>query len=213
MIIWLAIPTVVVFFLARGYIVSFLVSGDPASASAIASILGVLALAILFRSVYQISSRSFYAQQDTKTPLYISIFTIGLNIVLAIVLALTLGLGFIGLAMAQTIAAFVEVVILFSIMQYRIRGLFTMKLARAVCKMFFAAAITFVFTYIATQLVPLQATDTSIFVTLPKFLVICLVAGVTYLIASRYFGLREVNPIIARINKIIFSQFKPPRTN
>ena len=80
-IIWLALPVTVVAFFARGYIVNFIVNGgDPR----MAGILSILAISILFRSLYFISARSFYAQQDTKTPLYISLFTIGLNITLAI---------------------------------------------------------------------------------------------------------------------------------
>ena len=84
-IIWLALPVAVMFFFARGYIVNFLVNTGDAL---MASILGILAAAIVFRAVYFIAARSFYAQQDTKTPLYISFFTIGLNIILAVLLTI-----------------------------------------------------------------------------------------------------------------------------
>ena len=80
-IIWLALPTSVVIFFTRGYIVHFIRNtGDQL----MAGILGCLVIAILFRTMYHMAARVFYARQDTKTPLYISIFSISLNIILAV---------------------------------------------------------------------------------------------------------------------------------
>jgi putative peptidoglycan lipid II flippase len=70
-IIWLALPTTVITFFGRGYLINFIKNGGD---TLMATTLGILAIAILFRSIYHISARSFYAQQDTKTPLYISLF-------------------------------------------------------------------------------------------------------------------------------------------
>jgi len=207
-IIWLALPAVVIVFLCRGYLVFFIKNGGE---STIAAILGVLAIAILFRSVYQIASRSFYAQQDTKTPLYISIFTIGLNIVLAVILGQPGTLGVVGLAIAQSIVSFVEVAILFSIMQYRIRGIFTMEFGHAVWKMLLATAAMFVATYIAVQFFPLRSSDQSMFNVLPKFFAICVLSGIIYTLVSRRMRLQEAAPIIDRVERLVFSQFKPPR--
>src|SRR5665811_929079 len=75
-IIWLALPVTVVAFFGRGYLVNFIKNGGDVLMS---SILGILAISILFSSIFQIAARSFYAQQDTKTPLYISFVAIGLN--------------------------------------------------------------------------------------------------------------------------------------
>ncbi len=96
-IIWLALPTATIAYFCRGYLVNFIVNGGE---PLIAGALGILTVAILFRSVYQIASRSFYAQQDTRTPLYISIFTIALNIALAVFFTMQLNLGIYGLAWA-----------------------------------------------------------------------------------------------------------------
>src|SRR5690606_15907417 len=61
-IIWLALPVTVIAYFGRGYLVSFIVNGGDAY---MASVLAILAITILFRSIYFISARSFYAQQDT----------------------------------------------------------------------------------------------------------------------------------------------------
>ncbi|MDB5183624.1 MAG: rane protein of unknown function, partial [Candidatus Saccharibacteria bacterium] len=76
-IVWLAMPVAAVTYFTRGYLVNFIKNGGDV---VMAGLLGSLVVAILFRSIYFICAKSFYAQQDTKTPLYISLFSIALNI-------------------------------------------------------------------------------------------------------------------------------------
>lgn len=204
-IVWLALPASVIAFLARGYLVSFLVRGGDQT---ISDILGLLALAILFRSVYQIASRSFYAQQDTKTPLYISIFTIALNVVLAVWLALGLQRGVMGLAAAQTITAFVEVIILFSIMSVRIKGLFDADFVQGILRMISAAGLMFMVTYFTVKSFELSLEDTRFFTLLPKFALIVGIGLVSYLLFSWLLKLEEVRPVLARVRQVIFKQVK-----
>jgi len=200
-IIWLALPVTVVAFFARGYIVNFIVNGgDPR----MAGILSILAISILFRSLYFISARSFYAQQDTKTPLYISLFTIGLNITLAIWFTLGLGMGVQGLAWAAVIVSIVEMSILFYVMSKRIPGLFDKPFVNAIGRMLSAAGFTAVITYVTLTILPLNADDNSFWATFPKFAFVVSVAGITYLAFCRLFKLPEVNPVLSRIYKILF---------
>lgn len=205
-IIWLALPTAVIAFLGRGYIVSFVkIGGD----STIADILGLLSVAILFRSIYHIASRSFYAQQDTRTPLYISIAAIALNVGLAVWFVLGLNVGVLGLAAAQSIVAFVEVCILFSIMSRRMKGLFDVDFVNGILRMISATGLMFVITYVTVKTFDLSAADTRFFALIPKFGIIVVVGLGTYLIISRIFRIEEANPVIAKINKLLFRQTKP----
>lgn len=205
-IIWLALPVTAITFLGRGYIVSFVkVGGD----NHIAGILSVLAVAILFRSIYHIASRSFYAQQDTRTPLYISIGAISLNIALATFLVLQVKLGVFGLAAAQSITSFVEVVILFSIMQRRIKNVFNAKFVHGVLRMISASGLMFVVTYIMIKLFNLTAFGESLFDLLPPFVLIVTVSLASYLLFSKLLGLEEANPVISRLKQLVFSRIKP----
>jgi putative peptidoglycan lipid II flippase len=204
-IIWLALPVVVIAFLTRGYLINFINNGGD---TLMASIFGVLCLSILFRSIYQISARSFYAQQDTKTPLHISYITIGLNITLAIWFSMGLGMGAYGLAWATAISAAVEVGILFSIMAKRIKGLFSGAFTHAITRMLLAVVIMSVATYIGVAMFPLKATDQSFFVSFPKFALISLSSMVVYLGLSKLFGLQEADPILNRIKIILNRIFK-----
>lgn len=204
-IIWLALPTAAVAFFTRGYLVHFIKNGGEA---VIANILGILTIAILFRSVYHIAARSFYAQQDTRTPLYISIFTISLNIFLAVLFTMHYDLGVYGLAWAQSIVAIIEVIILFVVMQRRIPKLLDRSFFGAVTRMLSATGFTSLAAYFAVNTFSLQATDQSFLSLFPKFVMICLFSGAVYLICSRIMSIREVDPVIHRINTIFFGQLK-----
>ena len=108
-------------FFTRGYIVHFIRNtGDQL----MAGILGCLVVAILFRTIYHMAARAFYARQDTKTPLYISVFSISLNIALAIILTMNLNMGAYGLAWAQSTVAVFEVVILLLVMSKQMPRMF-----------------------------------------------------------------------------------------
>ena len=196
-------PIGVVTFFARGYIVNFIKNGGNAL---IAGLLGALVLSILFRTIYHIAARTFYAQQDTKTPLYISLFTITLNIILALVFTNIFHWGVYGLAWAQSLVSVVEVVVLFSILSHRTPGLFTRQFASAVTRMLLAGVITGVVTYGMLQLFQLQNNDQSFIATFPKFLAITIVSFGTYVLLSRQFRLVEASPILQKINDLLFGR-------
>lgn len=204
-IIWLSLPVTVVAYFGRGYLVNFIKNGGD---QYIASILAILVLTIVFRSIYFISARSFYAQQDTKTPLYISLFTISLNIALAVWFTMSLNLGVYGLAWAAVIVSIVEVAILFYIMARRIEGLFDKVFIHGVSRMLSAAGFTAIVTYIMVTILPLSANDQSFFSSFPKFLLISGVSLLSYIIICRLFKLPEVEPILHRVRDILFKQPK-----
>lgn len=202
-IVWIAMPVAAITFFTRGYLVNFIKNGGDAL---MAGLLGTLVIAILFRSVYFIVARSFYAQQDTKTPLYVSLVTIALNIVLAVWFTMHLNMGAYGLGYAQSIVAVFEVIVLFVIMNFRIKGLIDAWILRAFGRMAIATLITSVACYIMVQLFQLQGDDASLLATMPKFLLIATVSGAVYLMASKVLNLYEADPIIGRIKQILFGR-------
>lgn len=202
-IIWLALPIAVVTFFARGYIATFIKEGGNVL---IAGLLGALVVSILFRTVYHIAARTFYAQQDTKTPLYISLFTITLNIVLAVLFSMQFGWGPYGLAWAQSIVAVVEVAILFAVLQRKTPGIFNKHFRIAVGKMLIASAIMAVVTYVTLQFLQLRADDQGLLATLPKFVVITVVSFIVYVIVSKKLKLDEAEPVVARVSAIVFGR-------
>ena len=204
-IFWMALPVSVVIFFTRGYVVHFIRNtGDPL----IAGILGCLVVAILFRTIYHMAARAFYARQDTKTPLYISIFSITLNIILAIVLSMVLKMGAYGLAWAQSTVAVLEVVVLLAVMNRQMPKLFDMTFVRAIFKMIIAGTVTGVVCYIAVLIMPFRYHDDSFFSAFPKFVIISLVSFGAYAAASKWLKLPEIDPILARLKKVLFGRLE-----
>ena len=204
-IFWMALPVSVVIFFTRGYVVHFISNGGV---PLIAGILGCLVVAILFRTIYHMAARAFYARQDTKTPLYISIFSISLNIILAIVLSMVLKMGAYGLAWAQSTVAVLEVVVLLAVMNRQMPKLFDMTFVRAIFKMIFAGIITGVVCYIGVLVLPFRYHDDSFFSAFPKFVIISLVSFGAYAAASKWLKLPEIDPILARLKKVLFGRLE-----
>lgn len=204
-IIWLALPTATIAYFARGYLVNFLFNGGQ---PVVAGLLGILTVAILFRSIYHIAARSFYAQQDTKTPLYISIFTIGLNIVLAIYFTMTINMGIYGLAWAQSIVAFVEVAILFAVMTSRIPQLFDAVFLHAIARMVSATGFMAIITYAAVKIFALTVNDQSFMTTFPKFAIVVILSLAGYVVICRLMRLDEANLVSSRIKQLVFDPYR-----
>ena len=204
-IFWMALPVSVVIFFTRGYVVHFIRNGGK---QLIAGILGCLVVAILFRTIYHMAARAFYVRQDTKTPLYISIFSITLNIILAIVLSMVLKMGAYGLAWAQSTVAVLEVVVLLVVMNRQMPKLFDMTFVRAIFKMILAGIVTGVVCYIGVLVLPFRYHDDSFFSAFPKFVIISLVSFGAYAAASKWLKLPEIDPILARLKKVLFGRLE-----
>jgi putative peptidoglycan lipid II flippase len=202
LVIWFILPAITVTFLMRGYLVRILARQGDAE---IAAILGIFTWAIAFRAIYHVLSRSFYAQQDTKTPLYISIFAITLNIVLAIWLARPTSYGIIGLPLAQVIVAAMEVFILVLVLLRRYPGTLNRVFYGALWRMLSAFGITFWVTWLLRrELFELGAQDRGFFTLMPKLGLLCVIVLLVYVIVSWLFKLEEVEPIIAKARTILF---------
>ena len=202
-VVWLALPVATITYFARGYLANFVNNGGDRM---ISDILGILAVAILFRSVYHIAARSFYAQQDTKTPLYISLVSVGVNIFLAIALAFWLDWGVGGIAIAAAIAAVLEVIILFSIMSIRLKGLFDAVFAHAIARMVSATGFMALVTYAMVLWLPLQGGEQSFFTTFPSFALITFVSMAAYVGVCLMLKLEEPVPVIAYIKRMLFGK-------
>ena len=208
-IIWIALPVAVITFFTRGYVTSFISNiGNNDQNGTIASVLGMLAIAIFARSVFHIASRGFYAYQDTKTPFRVSIIAIGLTIGLSVWFYM-LGWGVDGLGAAQSIGAIVEIIILMVILQKRAKGkLLNKDFWKAMLRMTIATVVAGCVAFSLTKFIPLMATDNSLVVTVPKFLLIAFTSLLVYMVASYFLNLAEVEPIVNYVKKVLFRNAK-----
>jgi len=81
-----------------------------------------------------------------------------------------------------------------------------MVILRAIGRMVFATVIMSIVSYVCVQLLQLQNTDQSFLATFPKFVMIVAVSGSIYLLLSRMLGLHEANPILRKIEQLLFAK-------
>ncbi len=200
-IVWISLPIAIVAFFTRGYVVNFIKNGGDAK---IASVLAAFIVAIFTQSIYHIVARGYYARQNTRTPLVVSVIAFVVQIIFAVGLSV-LNFGPEGLAYAVSISALFEVALLLWL-ENRDMGhrLLTKDFWQAMLRMSIAASLTGVVSYILTKIMPLRATDNSFFDTFPKFCIIVVASGLFYLLACALLKITEVQPVLAKIKKILF---------
>ncbi len=203
--IWITLPVVVICYFCRGYLARFIFKkGAPD----IALIFGYLTIAIFFRVVYAQISRWFYAQKDSKTPLFISIFTIALNIFLANIWARPSSYGVAGLALSQSVVAIIEVIILAIVMLIRDKRLFDMRFWGGCFRIVSVTGFSALAGFIMVSLFPLGIGDRGIVTLGSKILVISGTVLAVHVLLSSLFGLEEVKPLFRRLRKLIFKPIK-----
>lgn len=106
------------------------------------------ALGLIGHSMLEVCARSFYAQQDTRTPLYVAVGAMCANVISGLVLRRPLGHG--GLALANSIGVGVEVIALLVIARRRLEGIDERRISIAFAR-FVAASIIMAAVIIALQ--------------------------------------------------------------
>ena len=118
-----SIPAAVAMLVAGRPVVGILEGGafDTESAARVFRVLQFFALAIVTHSAVEIVARSFYADKDTITPLWIALITAAVNLVLALILIQQFQVA--GLALANSLAVGVELLALIVILRRRWQGI------------------------------------------------------------------------------------------
>jgi putative peptidoglycan lipid II flippase len=129
-ILLFAVPASVGLILLREPLISFLYQRgkfDEHDVQLTAWALLWYAAGLVGHSIMEVLTRAFYAQQDTKTPVIIGIFAMGLNVLFSILFSKFFAqmgwfpLG--GLALANSLATALEATALFIFMQRRLNGM------------------------------------------------------------------------------------------
>lgn len=204
LIIWFSLPIAVMMFFCRGYIVSII---DRGGNGTISMLLGIFCVAIFLRSIFHIASRSFYAFQDTQTPLKVSLITLGISVLLELWFVFGLRLGAAGIAWAQVIWAALELACLFALILKRVPDLFNREFWRLIGRMVLATTLMGVVTYLLVSTINLRFENQNMMMVLIPLGFIGLSSVVVYIALSKLLGLKEADPIIARAGKILSGTF------
>ncbi len=204
-LLWLTFPVVIVTFFARGYLARLIFKdGSPE----IATLLMFLSVAILFRVVYSLISRYFYAHKDTLTPLIISVFAIVLNIILVFALTRPDAYGFSGLAIAQAIVSGVEVAVIGVVMVLRDRKIIGKKFFDMLLRLLAASGFTIISAFIMMTIFPLQITDRGFFVLGGKLALIVSVIFTTHILMTAAYGFSEARNVLKTIGRLAFGSVR-----
>jgi putative peptidoglycan lipid II flippase len=166
-----------------------------------ANTLGWFAGTIIFTSLYMLVSRIYYAMQDTRTPLYLSLGSIPLNILLSFIFSRMYGV--VGLAMSASLVAALETLSLAAILRLRFGHFGERQIWAGVWRMSLAALFMLGVLYtLISQVFPLYAADRGFMVLAPKFALIVLVALICYLGPCYLLRLNEAKHLARRARDI-----------
>lgn len=121
------------------------------------NILTYFSIALLSASILAILNRAFYANNDTKTPLYVGTITIILNAFLCYLFYETTNLEVAGMSFAYSIASMVNMIALIIIMNKKVNGIDIPKLLKYALKVLAAAAAMGAVLFIMQKIIPINS--------------------------------------------------------
>jgi putative peptidoglycan lipid II flippase len=197
-ILFLTLPTAIVMIVLRRPIVNLLFqygSFGPELREATQATFLFYSLGLAGHALVQILARAYYASRDTTTPLALTLISIGMNIVLDVLLAPTLGIN--GLALANSIATLVEASLLLALLATRARlrlvGLSVSSLRQVSASLLMGVAM-FGFIRLTNVTVDLEQTKLGLAV---QTFIAALVGGLVYLVAAYALRVNELGEILA----------------
>lgn len=140
-ILLLIIPASVLILILRAHLVRIIFGFgrfDWTDTILTAQTLGIFSLSLFAQSLIPMLARSFYALQDTKTPVKISLVTVVIDIALAVYFSRLFGVFGIGLAFS--IASIVNMLLLYVVLRVRVGPLDDERIAQSVGRILFATA-------------------------------------------------------------------------
>ena len=142
-------------------------------------VLSIFALGLPAYILIKILVTCFFAREDTKTPLYVSIVSVIVNIVLSILLISSM--REMGIALATAISAWINAILLFLIL-YKDNNLFLeSKLIHNSLKIVFATIILVIGCYFLNELIFINIADLSTILKILNLLLVILCSKIIYL--------------------------------
>lgn len=204
-LMWLTVPVVVLTFFCRGYLARLIFKDGSVE---IATLLGLLSVAIFFRVLYTLFSRYFYAHKDTTTPLIISVFAIALNIILVFTLARPEAYGYVGLALAQAITSAAELIIIGIVMISRDKKIISRDFWNMSFRLFSATGFTIIAAYVSVTLLPLLSSDRGFFTLGGKLSLITFITFSTHILITAFYDFYEARVVLQKIKRFMYLPFR-----
>lgn len=200
-ILYLVVPTMILYWLLRAQIVRLVLGAGQfgwEDTRFTVSVLAFFTFGMAAAALIPLLARSFYALQDTKTPFLTGLAALAINVVAALVLIQYLEV--VGLALAISIAAIVNASILFWILSQRLQGLPIRTLLNMIVRVVASSLIMGAVGYGALQAMSWIVDTHTFFGLLAQAVVALVVSALTYLAITRKLNLPEVKMILKPIS-------------
>lgn len=147
-------------------------------------------LGLFFYAAFRVVAQVFYSFQDTKTPVKVSFIAIATNVVLNLLLMKPM--GFRGLALAASISAMVNFVILSFVLTKKIGSFNWLAWLKSIGRIFLASIIMGLTLIFVSYLWRLNLSQSSLFLRILYLSVFLIVAASSYLLASLWLKVKEL---------------------
>lgn len=211
-ILFFLIPISILVVILRAQIVRVILGSgafDWSNTYDTAQTLGIFALSIFAQGLIPLLARSFYAQEDTKTPMMISVLSIILNIVLSWLLSQKYGV--LGLAMAFSVSSIFNMLLLYINLSIKVPSINKQQIFNSLVKISANAVVAGLVAYLSLQyLSMLVDMRTGLGIFLQGFGA-GILGLITYVLLGIMLGLDELNNV-KKISRKFILLFKNGKT-
>jgi len=162
-ILLLSVPSAVGLIVLREPIISTIFQWskgfDPGFVPLAGNILMFFSLALLTQSIVATMNRAFYAINDTRSPLYVGACTIFVNIGLSYIFKEFTNLGVGGMALSYSLTSTLNAVLLLSILNKKVKGVYLDNFLKFLLKIIPAAAAMGIVLFFTSQAVDFDASS------------------------------------------------------
>ena len=200
-VLFLTVPaTVGLIVLARPIIEIAFVRGafTPENGIAATSTLRFYSLSLISISLINVLNRIYYSVDDTKTPFYVGVVNVAINVGLNLLVARHFGTN--GLAASVSIATMIAVFISFILLKKKIENLGVRSYVKALVKALMASSVmglvTLAYFPYEKLIISFASGGMQTLLRLILLIIIVAIAAVIYLICLYYLGVREVRDVV-----------------
>lgn len=203
---YLTIPIAFFFIFARTPLVRLFFGGQKFDWDATVSTavtLSYFSISLPFHGCYYFLTRCFYSMHDSRTPFYVSIFSIFINTLFSLLSIFIFHLPVWALALSFSISIIINSSLLFIIISSKLGGLGLKSIFVEIGKMFFSSFLSAFISYFSMKLLDGLIFDTSRTINVFFLLsTVALIHFVLYLFMSWVFSLKEIYLLTSLILKI-----------
>lgn len=205
MILFLMIPTTAVMIQLRAELVR-LVFGSGSfnwtDTVITADAMGYLAISLFALALLPLYSRAFYALEDTRTPLYVTLFSVVLNTSLAYLLGSHLSMGVHGLTLAISLSTIFHVSFLYLTLNERLEGrLHSLQQAMSIVKASVATLCMMMSLQFGKFLIGGSVSMDTFLGVLLKTLGSLTLGGITFLVVAHILGCTEIREVLKKFRR------------